>query len=104
MERLIRRRRESPEIGWGDTTILDAGDPAVFAHRCDWHGSSVVAIHSFSPDQTSVSVPVGDVEAAVDLFADEELQPDGDGAIKLDLEPYDYRWYRLRHDGEQLAP
>jgi len=104
MERLIRRRRESPEIGWGEVTILDTDDSAVFAHRCDWHGSSVVAIHSFASDTTSVSVPLGDVEAAVDLFADDELQPDGNGTIKLDLEPYDYRWYRLRHHGQQLAP
>ena len=33
MERLIRRRRECPELGWGRCTPLDSGHPAVFAHR-----------------------------------------------------------------------
>src|SRR4051812_1155805 len=28
MERLIRRRRECPELGWGRVTVLDSGDPA----------------------------------------------------------------------------
>ena len=31
MERLIRRRRECPELGWGRCTVLDAGHPAVLA-------------------------------------------------------------------------
>lgn len=104
MERLIRRRRESPEFGWGESTVLDVGDKRVLAHRCDWNDNTVVAVHSFGSEPTSASVPLGDVEAAVDLFADEELQPDGDGAIKVDLQPYDCRWYRLRHHDQQLAP
>jgi hypothetical protein len=49
-------------------------------------------------------VPVGDVEAAVDLFADEELRPDEDGAIPVKLEPYGYRWLRLRRHGQRLPP
>ena len=43
MERLIRRRRECPELGWGRCTLLDAGDAAVFAHRADWEGSTILA-------------------------------------------------------------
>ena len=104
MERLIRRRRESPEFGWGEMKVLDVGDPKVLAHRCDWNDNTVVAVHSFGSEPISASVPLGDVEAAVDLFADEELQPNGDGAIKVDLQPYDCRWYRLRHHDQQLAP
>jgi maltose alpha-D-glucosyltransferase/alpha-amylase len=104
MERLIRRRRECPEIGWGEMTVLDVEDNAVLAHRCDWDDNTVIAVHSFDAKATSVSIPLGDAEGALDLFGDEELRPDGDGAIKLDLEPYDHRWFRLRHDGQQLPP
>ena len=43
MERLIRRRRECPELGWGRCTVLDAGHPAVLAHRADWDGSTILA-------------------------------------------------------------
>ena len=48
MERLIRRRRECPELGWGRCTVLDAGQSAVLCHRADWDGSTVLALHSFA--------------------------------------------------------
>jgi glycosidase len=104
MERLIRRRRECPEIGWGKVALLDADDPAVLAHRCDWDESAILAVHSFSDTPREVTVPVEGAQAAVDLFADEELRPGDGGTLVLKLEPYDHRWYRLRKDGEQLPP
>ena len=103
MERLIRRRRECPEIGWGKVTLLDVDETRVLAHRCDWHDSTVAAVHSFVDTPLEVEVPVGEVEAAVDLFADEELRPDGD-AVQVALEPYGHRWLRLRRHGERLPP
>ncbi|HSK16301.1 MAG TPA: alpha-amylase family protein [Gaiellaceae bacterium] len=104
MERLIRRRRECPEIGWGRATVLDVGTSAVLAHRCDWDGNVVVALHSFSAEPLEVEVPVGDeAEAAVDLFADRELEPE-DGALALSLDPYGHVWLRLRHPGQRLPP
>ena len=46
MERLIRRRKETPEFGWGTSTLIETADPALFAHRCDWQDSTVVAVHN----------------------------------------------------------
>ena len=48
-ERLIRRRRECPELGFGDDDA--AGRPArrpCFAHRCDWEGATIVAVHELA--------------------------------------------------------
>ncbi len=104
MERLIRRRRECPELGWGQFTLLDVSEPAVLAHRCDWGGSAIVAVHSFSAAPVEVEVPVGVVEGAVDLFADEELRPGGNDAITIGLEPHGHRWLRLRRRGQRLPP
>jgi trehalose synthase len=104
MERLIRRRRECPELGWGRFTLLDVSDPAVLAHRCDWDSNAIVAVHSFSAAPVEVEVPVGDVQGAVDLFADEELRPGGDHTIAVGLEPYGHRWLRLRRRGQRLLP
>src|SRR4051794_40843663 len=42
-ERLIRRRRETPELGFGTMTILETEPPSVIAHRSDWEGETVVA-------------------------------------------------------------
>jgi trehalose synthase len=104
MERLIRRRHECPELGWGRATLLDVDEPAVLAHRCDWQGDAVVALHSFAGRPLEIAVPIGDVEAGVDLFANEELRAASDGSIAIELEPYGYRWLRLRRRGQRLPP
>jgi trehalose synthase len=103
MERLIRRRRECPELGWGRMTLLESGDPAVLAHRADWDGSAIVAVHSLVEDPRSVRVDVGDAETAVDLFGPDELAP-RDGRIEIDLGRYGHRWFRLRRRGQRVAP
>jgi trehalose synthase len=103
MERLIRRRRECPELGWGAVTLLDSGDPAVLAHRADWDGSAIVALHSLAAEPREARVEVGDAEAAVDLFGAEELTPRG-GRLTVELGRYGHRWYRLRRPGQRVAP
>jgi glycosidase len=103
MERLIRRRRECPELGWGRCELLEPGDPAVLAHRVDWDGSSIIALHSFTTQPRTIRVPVGEAEAAVDLFKDDELWPEG-GKIEVTLGGHGHRWLRLRHRGQRVAP
>jgi trehalose synthase len=104
MERLIRRRRECPELGWGRCTLLDAGHAAVLAHRADWDDSTIVAVHSFADTRLEIDVDLGPgVAEAVDLLGDGHVTPD-DGTISLPLEPYGYQWFRLRRDGERVAP
>jgi trehalose synthase len=101
MERLVRRRRECPELGWGRTTVLESGDAAVFAHRADWGGSAIVAAHSLSPDPRTIEVE--SEHALVDLFDDEELEPAG-GRVKIALGRYGGRWFRVRRSGVPLPP
>jgi trehalose synthase len=101
MERLIRRRRECPELGWGRMTVLDAGDPAVFAHRADWQGSAIVAVHSLVAEPRAVEIE--SEHPLVDLFADEELTPAG-GRVEVPLGRYGSRWFRVRRPGRLVAP
>jgi maltose alpha-D-glucosyltransferase/alpha-amylase len=103
MERLIRRRRECPELGWGRWGLLDAGDPAVFAHRADWDDSTVVAVHNLAGRDAGARLELGDDGALVDLFDDEQHELD-DGAVTLDLPPYGAHWFRLRRPGQRLPP
>jgi trehalose synthase len=103
VERLIRRRRECPELGWGKPTLLDSGDPAVFAQRSDWEGSTVVAVHNLAGRDASARLELGGEGTLVDLFHDEEhnLQ---DGSFSLELSPYDASWFRVRRPGQRLPP
>jgi trehalose synthase len=103
MERLIRRRRECPELGWGSWTLLDPGDPAVFAHRSDWDGSTVVAVHNLAGRDARARLELGDEGNLIDLFEDEDHALEG-GAVTLALGPYDGRWFRIRRPGERLPP
>jgi maltose alpha-D-glucosyltransferase/alpha-amylase len=105
MERLIRRRRECPELGWGAVALLDAGHDAVLAHRADWGGSTVVALHSFAPERLEARLQLeSGIDEAVDLLDGESAVPDGDGVVSVPLDPYGYRWFRLRRDGQRLPP
>ena len=106
MERLIRRRRECPELGWGRCTLLDAGHAGVLAHRADWDGSAVVALHSFAEERLEVRLALEerDVEGLVDLLGDGDLIPGPDGQLTVALDPFDYRWFRVRRQGQRLPP
>lgn len=99
-ERLIRRRRESPEIGFGTLTLLDTEAPSVLAHRCDWQGSTVVAVHELGGKTVEVQLPVDDGEALVDLFTNEEHPL----PVTLTLDRYGAHWFRVRRPGERLPP
>jgi trehalose synthase len=106
MERLIRRRRECPELGWGAATVLDAGDPAVLAHRADRDGSTVVALHNLAGRPVDAAVVLddaGDGAMLVDLFADDDVALDG-GRARIGLGPYGARWLRVRRGGQRIVP
>jgi trehalose synthase len=103
MERLIRRRRECPELGWGTWSLLDAGDDAVFAHRCDWEDSTIVAVHNLAARTASAHLVLGGEGELVDLFEsrDHDLEA---GEITLELAPYAACWFRVRRPGALLPP
>jgi trehalose synthase len=103
LERLVRRRRECPELGWGKPTLLDPGDAAVLAQRSDWEGSTVVAVHNLAGRDAHARLELDGDGSLVDLFHDEEHELDG-GAVSLELSPYDARWFRVRRPGRRLPP
>jgi glycosidase len=54
MERKIRRRRECPEISWGDWKILEnTGARNVLVMRYEWRGHMLLILHNFSPEPRS---------------------------------------------------
>jgi len=100
-ERLIRRRRESPELGFGALTVLDVDAESVFAHRVDWEDATVVCVHELSGKPATVTLPVEDGEALVDLFGDQSCDA---LPATLQLEPYAALWFRVARTGVRLPP
>ena len=58
-ERIVRMRKEVPEIGWGDFKVIATRDPAVFAIRYDWRNNSVLFVHNLDDKPREVSFEVG---------------------------------------------
>ena len=65
MERIIRMRKEVPEIAWVDFSFLQSGTPEVLAMRYAWRNNSVLCMHNLSsrPQEVRLSVS-GDDEAS----------------------------------------
>jgi maltose alpha-D-glucosyltransferase/alpha-amylase len=107
MERLIRRRKECPELGWGACTLIDADEPSVLAHRSEWGGSAVVAVHNLAGRRVRFALRLQDAgrdDVLVDLFGHEERRIGDDGEVRVELPRYGARWYRLRRAGQRIAP
>ena len=99
MERIIRMRKEVPEIGWGDFVVLRTGSAEVLAMRYDWRNNSVLLVHNLSAIPREVCFDVGLPDAGnlrlISLLSDDHSMADTSGKHCCMLEPYGYRWYRV---------
>jgi maltose alpha-D-glucosyltransferase/alpha-amylase len=99
MERIIRMRKEVPEIGWGDFSFIATRTPKVLAMRYEWQNNAVVCVHNLGPEPREVEFSAGAEPGArnvlVNLLSDDHSDPDGNGRHRVLMEPYGYRWYRV---------
>jgi maltose alpha-D-glucosyltransferase / alpha-amylase len=95
MARMIRLRKECPEIGWGRCHIVDVKVPSVLVLRYEWRGNAVLTVHNFAERPHEIRLNVDDVGEfrLSDLLEQEELDAD-DGIIHIRLDALGYRWFR----------
>jgi maltose alpha-D-glucosyltransferase/alpha-amylase len=98
-ERIIRMRKEVPEVGWGDFKVISARDPAVLIIRYDWRNNSVLFVHNLNERPREISfasgVPGDAGKLLVNLLSEDHSQANSSGRHKLLLEGYGYRWFRV---------
>ncbi|NPU69786.1 trehalose synthase [Bradyrhizobium sp. 83012] len=98
-ERIIRMRKEVPEIGWGDFQVIATKDPAVLIMRYDWRNNSVLFVHNLDEKPREITFDAGLPEETgkllINLLAEDHSHADERGRHTLVLEPYGYRWYRV---------
>ena len=94
---MIRRRKESPEFGWGEVQVLDTGDDAVFTHLCEWKGRTVLAVHNLSDDDRVVQLDLGDRDVArlQETVCDQHYDKPEGRPLRVELSGFGYRWFRL---------
>jgi maltose alpha-D-glucosyltransferase/alpha-amylase len=107
MVRLIRRRRESPEIGWGRSELLEAGARSLFAQRFDWADRTMLVVHNLAPESRKARLRFKgseDWEGVSVIFGDGDAPILRHNSLELELEAYGYCWLRLRRQGQRLLP
>ncbi len=101
-ERIIRMRKEVPEVGWGDFTVIDSGHACVLVMRYDWRNNSVLFVHNFDAKPHEIAFAVGlkgedsrQNKLLVNLLSEDHSRAGGNGKHRLVIEGYGYRWYRV---------
>jgi maltose alpha-D-glucosyltransferase/alpha-amylase len=98
-ERIIRMRKEVPEIGWGDFKVIPTRDPAVLIIRYDWRNNSALFVHNLDEKPREIAFAVGLPGEAgkllVNLLSEDPSNANEAGKHTLLLEAYGYRWYRV---------
>ena len=98
-ERIIRMRKEVPEIGWGDFRIIRLPDPGILIIRYDWRNNSVLIVHNLTATPKEVRFAIGiegkQGDLLINLLSEDHSKADRQGKHRLMLEGYAYRWYRV---------
>jgi maltose alpha-D-glucosyltransferase/alpha-amylase len=98
-ERIIRMRKEVPEVGWGAFKVLDVGDNSVLGLRYDWRNNSVLFLHNFADEprevEFSAGLKQGHGQQLVNLLTPDHSSANDRGKHCVCLEGYGYRWYRV---------
>jgi maltose alpha-D-glucosyltransferase/alpha-amylase len=101
-ERIIRMRKEVPEVGWGDFTVISSRDPSVLIMRYDWRNNWVLFVHNLDdkPREITFSVGLEDEDAEhgrllINLLSEDHSRADDQGRHRLVIEGFGYRWYRV---------
>ncbi|NJB85745.1 maltose alpha-D-glucosyltransferase/alpha-amylase [Lewinella marina] len=97
-KRMVRLRKECPEIGYGDWKILDVGHKSVLAMSYCYRDVEVVTAHNFlsSPVVIDLDLQHEQDTPLVDLVEPHEIAPGENGKYTVRLGSFGYRWFRLR--------
>src|SRR5262249_28424241 len=98
-ERIIRMRKELPEVGWGDFAVIPTRNPAILIIRYDWRNNSVLFVHNFDDKPHEIKFRTGidgkHGEVLVNLLSEDLSWAGNAGRHCLVIEGYGYRWYRV---------
>jgi trehalose synthase len=99
LTRLAHRRRETPELSWGESSLIENEPPTVFARRAEWQGSTVVTVHNLGAEPVAAELDLGaHVEGVDDLLELREHRVER-GRLRLRLDGYGYLWLRAVRSG-----
>jgi maltose alpha-D-glucosyltransferase / alpha-amylase len=104
-ERIIRTRKECPEIGWGDWKLLPRLPDEILGMRYDWNSRATIVLHNLRDRPATVRLRVRDENGhwLVNLLSQDRIEADATGHHVVEMEPYGYKWLRVG-DSERPIP
>ena len=96
-ERMIRARKECPEISWGSFVVLRTSVPEALAIRFDWRNTSLLTLHNFSSSKQNVKLKVDcpNGKLLVEVFDGRHSKAHNDGSHRVGMDGYAWRWFRV---------
>lgn len=95
MERIVRIRKQCPEFGYGELSVIETDTPSVFAHCCEWNHKAVIAVHNLADQESIVRLKSDLYKHLFDLFGDRQYESPDDDFKTISLSAYGYRWFRI---------
>jgi maltose alpha-D-glucosyltransferase/alpha-amylase len=99
MQSMIRHRKETPEIGWGDVVPVQTENPSVLALRYEWRGNAVLCVHNLAAEPIEIAIESGspdpENDVLVDVLTGSRSEVESDGRHCVFLEGYGYHWFRV---------
>lgn len=95
MQRVIYMRRQNREIGRGEFRVIEASDPGVFAHCCEWENGTVVVVHNLASKPCTAELDSGEMpEPIIEIFGNRDYNDRTRDLRHVELDAYGYRWFR----------
>ncbi len=97
-ERLIRLRKELPEIGWGKCTVVDGGKPAIVVLHHEWQDRVLVTAHNLGRRVAVATVEIPGVTRGElrEMLGSADTIAVRNGRARIRVGPHEQRWLRLQ--------
>ncbi len=97
-KRMVRLRKECPEIGYGEWEIVDTKSKSVLAMRYRYRSTVVLVLHNFAANPVVINVDaIGEQPTPLlDLIEPLEIHLDEKGGYEIRLGSFGFRWFRLQ--------
>lgn len=99
MQSMIRVRKETPEIGWGDFSVVETGHEAVLGLRYEWRGNVVLCLHNLAAEPLEIRIRTGVTgdsgRLLVDILTGGRGEAERDGRHRILMEGHGYHWFRV---------
>jgi maltose alpha-D-glucosyltransferase/alpha-amylase len=98
MERLIRLRRDTPEIAFGTWSFLPISDPAILALSYIWGERRSIIIHNLASEKKNITFNLEhgqDMPTLINFFGEGDMAVQKDGTVAVSLDCYGSRWLKV---------